>query len=149
MQRRTFRNAALIILAALSLSACARAAEEEASQAEPAKVEKIKGTDTERLILQPEAAERIGIETSTVREVSRADGPRKVVDYAAVIYDPDGQASVYVNTKPLVFVRYPVTVEYINGDLAVLSDGPPLDADVVTQGVAELFGIEFGIGEFE
>jgi hypothetical protein len=138
-----------MILAALTLSACARAAEEEATKAEPAKVEKIKGTDTERLVLQPEAAERIGIETSSVREVSRADGPRKVVDYAAVIYDPDGQASVYVNTEPLVFVRHPVTVEYINGDLAVLSDGPPLDADVVTQGVAELFGIEFGIGEFE
>jgi hypothetical protein len=138
----------LTILAVLSLSACGRAAEEE-SRVEPAKVEKIKGTDTERLVLRPEAAERIGIQTSNVREVTRADGPRKVVDYAAVIYDPDGQASVYVNTEPLVFVRHPVTVEYINGDLAVLSDGPPLDADVVTQGVAELFGIEFGIGEFE
>ncbi len=149
MQRRKLRLGALLIVAALPLSACAKTGAEEETRAEPAKVEKIKGTDQERLVLTQESADRLGIETATVREITRADGPRKVVDYSSIIYDPDGQAAVYVNTKPLEFVRFPVTVEYINGDLAVLSEGPPLDADVVTQGVAELFGIEFGIGEFE
>lgn len=149
MQRRKLRLGALLMLAALPLSACAKTATDEETRAEPAKVEKIKGTDQERLVLTSEAADRIGIETATVREVSRADGPRKVVDYSSVIYDPDGHAAVYTNPKPLVFVRHPITVDYINGDLAVLTEGPPIGADVVTVGVAELFGIEFGIGEFE
>ena len=34
----------------------------------------------------------------------------------------------------------------IDGDLAVLSHGPPSGTEVVTVGAAELFGAEFGIG---
>jgi hypothetical protein len=135
-----------MILAALSLSACARAAEEEATRVEPATVEKIKGTDLNRLVLVKQAAERIGIETATVREASRADGPRMIVDYASLIYDADGNASVFTNPEPLVFVRHPVTVDYIQGDLAVLSDGPAAGTAVVTVGTPELFGIDAGIG---
>ncbi|MGH9005376.1 MAG: hypothetical protein ACRDYV_19815, partial [Acidimicrobiia bacterium] len=69
-------------MAALPLSACAKTGAEEETRAEPAKVEKIKGTDQERLVLTQESADRIGIETATVREITRADGLRKVVDYS-------------------------------------------------------------------
>jgi hypothetical protein len=146
MQRRKLRLGALLILAALPVSACAKTAEEEAARVEPAKIEKVKGTKLDRLVLTEKAAERIGIETGLVRETSRADGPRKIVDYSSLIYDAEGHASVYTNPEPLVFVRHPVTVDYINGDLVVLTEGPPLNTPVVTVGVAELFGIDAGVG---
>ena len=34
----------------------------------------------------------------------------------------------------------------IDGDVAVLSSGPPVGTRIVTVGVAELFGTEFGVG---
>jgi hypothetical protein len=72
---------------------------------------------------------------------------RKLVPHAAVLYDPKGNTWVYTNPEPLVFVRHPISVDYIDADLAVLSDGPPPGAKVVTVGVAELFGTEFEIGK--
>ena len=93
--------------------------------------------------------DRIGIKTSTVREVARfgGDTTRRVVDYSAVVYEPKGDTAVYTNPEPLVFVRKPVKVEYIEGDVAVLSDGPPVGTAVVTVGTAELLGMEFGVGK--
>lgn len=72
---------------------------------------------------------------------------RKVVPYAAVLYGLRGETWTFVRTEPLVFVRQPITVEYIQGDLAVLTDGPAAGTAVVTVGGAELFGIETGIGK--
>lgn len=72
--------------------------------------------------------------------------PVKVVPYAAVIYGVHGETWVYTNPEPLVYVRAPVTVEYIEGDLAVLLEGPPVGTAVVTAGGAELFGAESGVG---
>jgi hypothetical protein len=72
---------------------------------------------------------------------------RKVVPYGAVLYDVDGKTWVYTNPEPLVFVRHPVSIDYIEGDLAVLLEGPPVDTEVVMVGVAELFGAETGVGK--
>jgi hypothetical protein len=74
-------------------------------------------------------------------------GPRKVVPYAAVLYGVNGETWVYTNPKPLVFVRSPITVDYIEGDLAVLSEGPEIGTAVVTLGAAELFGTETGVSK--
>jgi hypothetical protein len=73
-------------------------------------------------------------------------GPVKVVPYAAVIYGVHGETWVYTNPEPLVFIREPITIDYIEGDLAVLSEGPPAGTAVVTVGGSELFGAESGIG---
>jgi len=70
----------------------------------------------------------------------------RVVPYAAVIYGVHGETWVYTNPEPLVYVREPVTVHYIEGDLAVLSEGPPAGTVVVTAGGAELLGAESGVG---
>jgi len=45
-----------------------------------------------------------------------------------------------------VFVRHAITVDRIEADRAVLSAGPPIGTLVVTVGVAELWGIETGVG---
>jgi hypothetical protein len=73
--------------------------------------------------------------------------PQKIVPYAAVIYDLYGGTWVYTHPEPLVFVRHPISVDYIDDDLAVLLDGPPADMQVVTVGVAELYGTETGVGK--
>jgi hypothetical protein len=108
------------------------------------------------VLLSPRAAERLGIETGVVRDtqvtfvtaaVSSA-GPAqwRAIPYSALLYDPNGDTWTYTSPDSMVFVRAPVTVEYIDGDVAVLSNGPPAGTRIVTVGVAELFGTEFGVG---
>jgi hypothetical protein len=67
---------------------------------------------------------------------------RKVVPYGAVYYDGQGVAWVYVNTEPLTYERQRISVERIEGDLAVLSDGPAVGTPVVTIGAPMLHGVE-------
>ncbi|MGZ8473253.1 MAG: hypothetical protein ACXWWY_07055 [Candidatus Deferrimicrobiaceae bacterium] len=75
-------------------------------------------------------------------QMSGSNEKKKVVPYSSVYYDAKGAAWVYVNTKPLVFERQRVGVERVVGDLAVLSDGPPVGTPVVTVGAALLYGAE-------
>jgi hypothetical protein len=149
MQRSNRWVAALLILGALPLSACAKTTAATATKVEPFKLEKPEGTSLTRLTLEQRAFDRIGIKTSEVREVSRfgGDTARNVVEYAAVVYDPKGDTYVYTNPKPLVFVKQSIKVEHIEGDLAILADGPPVGTAVVTTGSAELLGMEFGVGK--
>lgn len=72
---------------------------------------------------------------------------RKIIPYSAVAYDVEGRTWSYTSPKPLTFVRHPITVDYIDGDLAVLSEGPPPGTAVVMVGVAELLGAELGVGK--
>jgi hypothetical protein len=60
-----------------------------------------------------------------------------------VLYDLHGETWVYTNPSPLTFVRNRVSIDNIDGDLAVLSQGPPSGTAVVTVGVPELYGTEF------
>jgi len=71
---------------------------------------------------------------------------RRVVPYSAVYYDAEGTAWAYVNPKPLIFERRRIVVERIDGDLAVLTDGPPVGTKVVTVGAALLYGAEVVFG---
>lgn len=72
---------------------------------------------------------------------------RKVVPYAAVIYGVNGETWVYVNSEPLIFIRYPIVVDYIDGNQAILLEGPKVGTTVVIVGVAELFGAETGVSK--
>lgn len=70
------------------------------------------------------------------------DSKQRVVPYSAVYYDAQGKTWVYVNPKPLVFERQQIVIERVVGDVAVISDGPAVDTDVVTTGAALLYGAE-------
>lgn len=74
-----------------------------------------------------------------------------VVPTAAILYDIYGGTWVYVQTSTSdaesKFTRSRVLLEWVEGDEAVLSKGPPADSLVVTSGAAELFGTEFGAGK--
>jgi hypothetical protein len=140
--------ALLVAAAAPSLSACAKATHDVATSAPPARVEKIQGSDLNRLVLTKKAVERLGIETAPVGLAPSAAGgvQHTVVEYSALIYDAQGAAAVYTNPGPLVYVRAPVTVDHIDGGRAVLSAGPPPGTLVVTVGAVELYGVDTGVG---
>jgi hypothetical protein len=146
--RRQLRSACaglVLIAAGVSLSACSEASTgydyETASHHEPAKLEPIKGTDVKRVIFDAEGAKRVGLQTAQVRGA----GQRKVIPYAAVIYDAEGNTFTYTSPEPLVYVREKVKVDYVAGDRVVLSEGPSVGTEIVTVGAAEVYGTEFEV----
>ena len=128
----------VLMIVGLQLAACApkSAATEKIS---PSKLEPIEGTDLSKVILTEKAAERIGIEIVSASGTS--------VPYAAVIYDIEGNTWIYTSPAPLTFVREPIQIDYIEGDMAVLSEGLSSEMNVVTVGVFELFGTETGVSK--
>lgn len=72
---------------------------------------------------------------------------QKIVPYQAVIYGVKGETWVYTNPEPLVYIRQPIQIDFIDEDMVVLKDGPTPGTRVVTVGVAELFGAETGVSK--
>jgi hypothetical protein len=146
--------AAILITAGLALAGCTKSAENTANDESGAvRVVDMGGTGVKRLTLTQQAASRLGIQTVTIRE-SNVTPPRggksatrKVIPYAAVLYDVNGNTWVYTMPERLTFVRDRVDIDYIEGDLAVLLSGPPSGTAIVTAGADELYGTEFGVGE--
>ncbi len=165
---------AVLVMAGLQLSACSDS-QPKPMKIEPALVERIAGSEIRRVTLTPKAMERLDIQTTPVLGVNGAgmqnsDGEtvaftpgsaifagsspgtvtgsdlQTFVPYAAVIYDAPGDAWVYTSPKPRTFVRYPIVVDYIKGDQAILLDGPPIGTQVAIVGVAELYGTESEVG---
>ena len=137
--KRLLRPAAVclvLITAAFALSACGTRAEEEGPQ--EAKVEPIKGTDTNLVTLNREASATLGIKTAAIRK----EGGREVLPDAALVYAADGHTFTYSSPKPNQYVRAEVTVDRIDGSKVILTKGPPAGTNVVTVGSQELFGLE-------
>ena len=86
-------------------------------------------------------------ERVAVRLPRRESETGLVVPKAALLHDAYGGTWVYVVRESRVYVRQRVVVTDITGSLAVLSQGPAAGAHVVTDGAAELFGVEFGAGK--
>ena len=136
-----------LLFACLQLAACTHTSgtttEEEPG---PAKVEHLEGAQPARVTLTEAAAKRLDIQTGTIREMELNGTQRKVIPYAALLYDTEGHTWTYTNAEPLAYVRNRIEVSYIEGDLAILSAGPPSGSAVVTVGAQELYGSEL---EFE
>ncbi len=140
--------AAILIGAGLFSTACGstlRGGVPDQSPA-PVKVEPIAGTNLKRLSLAQKTADRIAVKTAVVSQDQITSGGstvmRKIVPYASVLYDTNNATWVYTSPEPLVFVRHEIAIDYIEGDRAVLSDGPAAGTAVVTSGASELFGTE-------
>ena len=84
--------------------------------------------------------------TRVLIELVVSGGERLIVPYSSVIYGEQGKTWTYTNPELLVFMRHPISIEYIDGDEAILLDGPPPGTEVVTVGSGELSGFENGIG---
>jgi hypothetical protein len=111
------------------------------------KVEAVDGSNLSRVVLSPDAARRLGIQTAQVRDAQGPGKQQRAIPYGALLYDPSGATWTYTNPETLVFRRHAVTVDSIQGDVVTLSDGPPTGTTVVTVGAAELYGTELGVGE--
>jgi len=138
----------LLLLAILLLAACSTA--EEPAKEEPAHLEKAEGSEFNLVTLTERAAERLDIQSELVGEQETNGGTAVVVPYSAVIYGLNGETWAYIRNPgadSLTFVREPITVDYIEGGLAFLSDGPPAGTDVVTVGAAMLYGADTGVGK--
>lgn len=131
-----------LVLIALQLAACGQNAAPPADESSPATIEHVEGTDLNRVTLSEAAAKRLDIQTATVQDIDVSGTTRKVIPYAAVLYDSQGTTWTYINPEPLTFVRHLITVDYIKGEDAFLLGGPASGSAVVTVGAAELFGSE-------
>jgi hypothetical protein len=155
MQRRNLGIIGVLILSGVPLTGCEqpiRGADANGAQTQvvATKVEPIAGSELNRLTLTARAAERLDIKTAPIAEaqVTHAGTStlQKVIPYSAVLYDSQSNAWVYTNPQPLVYVRQGITIDYFDGDRAVVSEGPTTGTAVVTVGAAELFGTEFEVG---
>jgi hypothetical protein len=81
---------------------------------------------------------------SEVREMEVDGTVRTFVPYSSIIYDEGGRTWVYTSPRPRTFVREAVSVDRINGDWALLGEGPAVGTSIAAVGAAELYGSEFG-----
>jgi hypothetical protein len=128
----------LFVFVGLLLSACGPSTATTEKVA-PSKLEPIEGSELQRVILTEKAAERIGLETVAV---SGSEVP-----YQAVIYDIEGNTWIYTMPEPLTFVREQIVIESIEGNTAILAESLPSEFNVVTVGVAEIYGTETGVSK--
>jgi hypothetical protein len=135
--------APLVIGLALVAAGCGGSSSADEEEGGPATIYEVEGSDLSRVELTADAARRLDIQTAAVEQ----NGSGTVVPYSAVFYTPEGDTWVYVSPKPLTFVRHEIVVDRIDGDKALLKEGPSAGTKVATVGVAELFGAESGLGE--
>lgn len=144
--RNRWINMLLILAGLLVLSACAGSAA-PAEKISPVELEEIAGSSFKRVVVTEKAAERLNLQTIQIRQEDMDGAQRLVVPYAAVIYGLEGETWTYTSPESLVFVRFPIDIDYIDGDMAVLLDGPAVGTEIVTVGVAELYGAETGVSK--
>lgn len=138
---RPLPAALLTVAVGTSVSACTEVVPPEPEVHQPAHLEPVEGSDVQQVTFDERGAEQVSLRTAPVRRV----GPHKVVPYAALIYDGDGAAWVYINPDTRTYVREPVDVSRISGNRVLLDKGPPVGTEVVTTGAAEVYGAELDI----
>jgi hypothetical protein len=137
--QKTLGLGAMVLALPPALTACGGSG--SSSTSEPATVEQVSGKDAHRVRLSDEAAKRLRVRTA----VATTEAGRTVIPFSAVLYAPSGTTSTYVSTEPRTFEREPIVVDHIEGDRAVLSNGPAPGTRVVTVGAVELLGAESGM----
>jgi hypothetical protein len=142
LDRTRLRRTAAAVCAALLVGLAGCSDDDSSSSAPaPATIETV-GTE-KRITLTADAARRIALETTSITTQAGAS----VIPYSAVVYDAEGATWAYTSAGPLVFVRAPIEVDRIDGDVAILRRSPAAGTEVVTVGAAMLYGVETGVGK--
>ena len=145
------RSALTLALAALaaasSLAGCTEVKSADKEHYSPATITPVKGgeKDLVSVTLTQEGADRIDIATG---RVTGGAGGRKVIPYAALLYEKDGSTFVYTNPRGLTYIRAHVEVDRVAGDRVLLSEGPAAGTKVVTTGAPQVHGAELEYGEY-
>jgi hypothetical protein len=128
--------------------------EEEGGGDEAVQVADTPGTDAKTLTFTEEALAHLDVKTEPVRELQptrrgESVGPRLAIPHSAMTYDAEGHPWVYVKGGPDSFLRKSVEIDFMDGDYIYLAGGLAAGEEVVTVGVPEMQGAEFGVGEGE
>jgi multidrug efflux pump subunit AcrA (membrane-fusion protein) len=115
-----------------------------ASQPPTFKLVKAPGNAEPTIVLTKLGATRIGLQTALV---AGGQGGEATFPYAALLYESNGQAVVYVSTGALSFQREFVSVDTITGDTVTVTSGVTPGQKVATDGAEELLGVQNGVGE--
>jgi len=138
----------VILFAMLLLAACGGGQVPVTGEKEaPSKVEPVEGSEYSRVILTEKAKQRLGIQTAQVTEEVMDGSPYKTIPYAAVMYGLEGETWAYTNPESLVYVRQAILIDHIDGDVALLAEGPEVGTPVVTTGASLLYGAEVGVSK--
>ena len=146
MRVRRLLAAAALLVVGVGAAGCRSGARAEEAPVEPATVEAVAGTDVSRVTLTEEGVDRLGIRTAPVARAAGKGSASMAIPFSAVLYDADGRSWAYRTAGQNAFVRAPVTVDRVDGETAYLRAGPAVGTMVVTVGVPELYGAEFGVG---
>lgn len=146
MKQMNSRILAILVLTLFLLSACGGGQEAAIEKVEPSRVEPIDGSKFSRLILTEKAVQRLDIQTAQV-EMREMDSQHLAVPYAAIMYGLEGDAWVYTNPEPLVYIREVIVIDYFEGDWVALVEGPEVGTSVVTVGASLLYGAEVGVSK--
>ena len=130
------------------------AEEEEGAGEKAVQVEDTPGTDAKTLIFTEDALAHLGVQTAPAREIEakrleEAVGLRVAIPHSAMSYAADGEPWVYVKQGPDTFLRKSIKIDFMDADYIYLADGIKAGEEVVTVGVPEMQGAEFGVGEGE
>ena len=96
--------------------------------------------DNRSLGLRP--GQRVGVHLQTAKALMAS-----IIPYAAIVYDIHGDSWVFRSPEQNKFVRKRVEIRFVEDGRAVLQSGLKAGDSVVVDGVAELFGTEFGTGK--
>lgn len=129
----------LTIILCISITGCQGQESNNEKVEKTATVAKVAGSEYDHVILSQLGADRIGIALVPAG---------KQIPYSAILYGIHGETWVYVLLKPLTFTRTKVVIDHIDHDTAVLTAGPPINSQIVSQGATELYGVEY-IGNIE
>jgi hypothetical protein len=128
--------------------------EEEGGGDEAVQVVETPGTDAKTLIFTEEALTHLDVQTEPVREIEakrqgEAVGLRMAIPHSSMSYAADGEPWVYVKEGPDTFLRKSIKIDFMDADYIYLRGGLKAGEEVVTVGVPEMRGAEFGVGEGE
>jgi hypothetical protein len=138
--------AALAVMT-LGASGCSEAGASNEENPETAVTVETAGEGQPAHITVSERAEqRLGIRTEPVRPISaHPNGAAEMISYSAVVYDADGKSWAFSAPAPRTYIRVPIEISSITGEIVQLKSGPPVGTQVVVVGAPELVGAEAGI----
>src|SRR6476469_1169031 len=121
---------------------------------EAVQVEDTPGTEAKTLTFTEEALAHLDVKTEPVRELhatrrGESVGLRLAIPHSAMTYDAEGHPWVYVKGSADSFLRKSVEIDFMDADYVYLAGGLEVGEEVVTVGVPEMQGAEFGVGEGE
>ena len=68
-----------------------------------------------------------------------------MISYSAVVYDATANRGRFSAPAPRTYIRVPIEISSISGEIVQLKSGPPVGTQVVVVGAPELVGAEAGI----